>query len=166
MSIMQPTEDNGEVLSKIILLLLGIFIGGVVTFVYCGAVGMMNKGPQVAQVDHAGPGAAHSMESLPAGGPIAVPVEQQAAYAQPAAMPPQMAQPGMIQPQYIQTGTPLMMPDQMQQTQIYAQPAPTTLYPGQMMDDQAHAIGRNGLRGNPCVDPPSCRGRAYANALQ
>lgn len=163
---MQPTEDNGEVLSKIILLLLGVFIGGVITFVYCGAVGMMNKGPQAAQVDHGGPGAAHAMESLPNGGPIAVPDDQQAAYAQAAAMQPQMAQPGIMQPQYIQAGAPLMMPEQMQQTQIYAPAVPTTLYSGQMMDDQAHPVGRNGLRGNPCADPPSCRGRAYSNGLQ
>lgn len=168
---MQPTEDNGEVLSKIILLLLGIFIGGVVTFVYCGAVGMMNKGPQAAQVDHAGPGAAHAMESLPNSGPIAVADDQLAAYDQAAALQQQqmmqpmaqpMMQPGMMQPQYVQAGAPLMMPDQLQQTQIYAQAAPTTLYPGQMLDDPSHAVGRNGMRSNPCVDPPSCRGRAYS----
>jgi hypothetical protein len=170
---MQPTEDNGEVLSKIILLLLGIFIGGVVTFVYCGAVGMMNKGPQAAHVDHAGPGAAHAMENLPSSGPVAVPDDQQAVYAQATAMQPQMAQPmaqPMVQPialpQYIQAGAPLMMPQQMQQTQVYTQAPPTVLYAGQMIDDEAHAIGRNGLRGNPCVDPPSCRGRAYSRIAQ
>ncbi len=164
---MQATEDNGEVLSKIILLLLGIFIGGVVTFVVCGASGMLGKGPQIAHVDHGGAGAAQAMESLPNSGPIQVPDQQQtyAAQGEMQQMQQPMQQPGMMQPQYIQTGAPIMMPDQMPQT-VYTQPTPTTLYAGQMMDDQEHAVGRNGLRGNPCVDPPSCRGRAYSRVLQ
>lgn len=164
---MQPTEDNSDVLSKIILLVLGIFIGAVVMFVICGAQGMMNKGPQISHVDHGGPGAAHAMESLPNSGPIQAPDQQDAYAAQAFAMQQmqQPMQPGAMQPQYIQTGAPLMMPDQMPQP-VYTQTTPTTLYPGQMMDDQDHAVGRNGLRGNPCVDPPSCRGRAYSRMAQ
>lgn len=169
----QPAESNGEVLSKIILLILGIFIGTVLTATFCYFTGAMNRGPHITVVDGGGPGAAHAMESLPSSGPAQV-APQDEAYQQEAmqpAMQPAMPQaaPGMMaapQANYIQTGTPLMMPDQMPQTQVFTQPAPTTLYAGQMMDDAAHPIGRNGLRANPCVDPPSCRGRAYSQALQ
>jgi hypothetical protein len=168
----QPAEGNGEVLSKIILLILGIFIGTVITATFCYFSGAMNRGPHITVVDGGGPGAAHAMESLPATGPAQV-AQQDEAYQQEAmqpgmqpAMHPAMAQaaPAMMAPQvnYIQTGTPLMMPDQMPQTQVFTQPAPTTLYAGQMMDAP---IGRNGMRANPCVDPPSCRGRAYSQAL-
>ncbi|MCC7532142.1 MAG: hypothetical protein IT342_26805 [Candidatus Melainabacteria bacterium] len=165
----QPVEDNGEVLSKIILLLLGIFIGTAVTATFCYFSGMGGRGPHITVVD-GGAGAANAMESLPNSGPVQAP-QPEPAYAQEAMQPtmPQQAAPGMMQAppvNYIQTGTPLMMPDQMPQTQVYTQAQPTTLYAGQMMDDQAHAIGRNGLRANPCVDPPSCRGRAYSQALQ
>ncbi len=165
----QPAEDNGEVLSKIILLILGIFIGTAITATFCYFSGISSRGPQVAHID-GGSGAAHSMESLPNSGPMQAP-DQDPAYAQAAAMQqgfPQAAPAMMAPPQvnYIQTGTPLMMPDQMPQTQTFTQAAPTTLYAGQMMDDQSHGIGRNGMRGNPCVDPPSCRGRAYSQALQ
>ena len=165
----EPAQANhGEALSKVILLLIGLFVGIVVTFVYCGAIGMMNKGPGIAHVG--GPGAAHGMENLPNSGPIQVPDQQEPAYDDQAVqLGMQQSAPSMMQaPQgnYIQTGTPLMMPDQMPQTQTYMQAAPTTLYPGQMMDDPAHQIGRNGLRANPCVDPPSCRGRAYSQPLQ
>lgn len=155
-----PTEDNGEVLSKIILLILGIFIGAVVMGTVCWFTGV-GRGPQITHVDGPGPGAASAMESLPDSGPVAVP-DQQQAYAQPQMMPQTM------QPQYVQTGMPIVMPDQMVQTEVYTQApvAPTTLYPGQMIDDQGHQIGRNGLRGNPCVDPPSSHGRAYTNSLQ
>ncbi len=158
----QPAEDNGEVLSKIILLILGIFIGAVVMGTVCYFSGL-GRGPQIAHVDGGGPGAANAMEALPDSGPAAVP-DQQQVYAQPQMMP--QAMPGMMQPQYIQTGTPIVMPDQMVQTEVYNQTAPTTLYPGQMIDDQGHQVGRNGLRGNPCVDPPSSHGRAYTNPLQ
>lgn len=34
------------------------------------------------------------------------------------------------------------------------------------LDVQNMTVGRNGLLGNPCSDPPSCRGRAYSNGPQ
>jgi hypothetical protein len=160
---MQPTEDNGEVLSKIILLVLGIFIGATVMGAWCWLV---PPRAHTAHADTAGPGAAHAMENLPNSGPVAVPApeQQDPAYA---AQAMQQPMPGaMPAPQIIQTGVPLMLPAQMQQTQTFIPAQPTTLYAGQMMDDQDHQIGRNGLRGNPCVDPPSCRGRAYSSSLQ
>lgn len=160
----QPAEDNGETLSKIILLILGIFIGAVVmgTVCYFGGIG---RGPQITHVDGAGPGAANAMENLSNGGPAQAPEAAAPAYTQQAGMVPQ----GMpAAPQYAQPGMPIVMPDQMVQTEVYTQPdsTPTTLYAGQMIDDEGHRVGRNGLRGNPCVDPPSCRGRAYSGALQ
>jgi len=167
----QAPDDNGEVLSKIILLVLGIFIGATVMGVWCWLV--PPRGVHTAHVDTAGPGAAHAMENLPNSGPVAAPPHQEAAYTDGAQqmqpqMQPQMqhAMPGMMPaPQYAQ-GAPLMMPSQMPQTQVFTQAPPTTLYAGQMIDDRDHQIGRNGMRGNPCVDPPSCRGRAYSSSLQ
>jgi hypothetical protein len=161
---MPAAEDNGEVLSKIILLVLGIFIGATVMGAWCWLV---PPRAHTAHVDGAGPGAAHAMESLPNSGPVAAPAPEQQDLGY-AAQPPAMLQPmpAMVAaPQVIQTGAPLMMPSQMQMTQTFTPAAPTTLYAGQMMDDQDHQVGRNGLRSNPCVDPPSCRGRAYSSSL-
>lgn len=166
----QPAEDNGETLSKIIMMLLGIFIGGTLTFSFCWLSGF-GSGPRVAHVD--GAGAAQAMETLPASGPAQADDSQAAYAAQAAAMQQaQMAQlspampavPQVMQmqaPQVIQAGAPLMLPEQMPQPQTYTTTAPQTLYAGQQANDASHQIGRNGMRTNPCVDPPSCRGRAY-----
>ncbi|HEY9783875.1 MAG TPA: hypothetical protein V6D17_00645 [Candidatus Obscuribacterales bacterium] len=37
-------------------------------------------------------------------------------------------------------------------------------YPIPMPPNPHCTIGRNGLQSNPCVDPPSCKGRAYRTA--